>query len=92
MQLTILPKRILITRYTEKHKSSTTMEGSVDQRTDGPVNAHLISWPMISIWCPQRSREPDIPSFTHLVKYINQFQGHMLQLFPKIPTLSQFSI
>ena len=42
MQVTILPKRILITRNTEKHKLSTAMEGSVDQRTDGPVNPHLI--------------------------------------------------
>ena len=27
----------------------------------------------------QRSREPHIPSFTHLVKYINKFPGHRLQ-------------
>ena len=53
---------------------------TIDQRTNGPVNAHLIFGPRISIYnVRQRSREPHIPSFTHLVKYINQFPGHMLQ-------------
>ena len=32
-----------------------------------------------------------IPSFTHLVYYINQLSGHMLQQFPKNPSLLLFS-
>ena len=64
-----------------------------NQRTNGPVNAHLISWPRISIWCSAiRSREPHIPSFVPLVKYIKQFPGQRLQNFPTNQSLSHFYI
>ena len=49
----------------------------LSKRTNGSVHAHLTSGPMIS--ARQRSMEPFIPSFTHLVKYINQFAGHRQQ-------------
>ena len=47
---------------------------TVSKRTNVPVQAHLTSVPMISI--RQRSREPFIPSFTHFIKFIDQFLGH----------------
>ena len=65
----------------------------INQRNDGPVNAHLISCPRISIYCPAKVKGTSyIPLFTHLVKYINQFPGQRLQKFPKNPSLSHFSI
>ena len=55
-----------------------------NQRTNGPVNAHLISGPyIIQILNKMAVQTLTLithnPSFTHSVYYINQIPGHMMQ-------------
>ena len=68
----------------------------LDQRTNGPVNAHLISGPSKSTKHtkpgknPERTFNTHLLSFTELVVCIYKFSGHWLQQFLKFPLFSHY--
>ena len=73
-----------------------------NQRTNGPVNAHLISGPRISTKYTKPGKKQGqemnltfnthLLSFTELVVCIYKFSGHLLQWFLRYPLFSHFPI
>ena len=73
----------------------------LNQRTNGPVNAQLISGPSIrkkNIQDLDKMAEQTLtlitnnPQLTRSVYNINRIPGHRMQKCPKKPSLSHFSI
>ena len=84
----VLSSRNLVSSPDNMDETVPSSSQTLNQRTNGPVNAHLISWPSIAqniqnleIYGKEMTLtyNSHIPSFTQLVDCIYQLAGHWMQ-------------